>query len=136
MEYEPQLPRITVSLRLDTGELHHFGPLLCFVAHKRPKLGGRHRHWIGAQTFDPGVELRIGEASYDLLTAASLCERGPDVWCKKLISLRQQSYSISATTHAAYFSSGRRCVVSKNEVVSFEAGRERGQTVLRSVMAP
>src|SRR6516165_2301587 len=40
--------RVTVSLRLDTGELHHFGPLLCFVGHKRPKLGGRHRHWIGA----------------------------------------------------------------------------------------
>jgi len=126
----------SVLLRLGARELDDLGPFLGFVGHEPPELGGRHRHWIGAQTFDPGVELRIGEASYDLLTAASLCERGPDVWCKKLISLRQQSYSISATTHAAYFSSGRRCVVSKNEVVSFEAGRERGQTVLRSVMAP
>src|SRR6516165_3199779 len=52
----------SVLLRLGARELDDLGPFLGFVGHKPPELGGRHRHWIGAETFDPSLELRIGKA--------------------------------------------------------------------------
>src|SRR6516225_6251850 len=47
------------SFRFDTGELHHLGPLLGFVAHKRPKLGGRHRHWPPLHAASPAERFEI-----------------------------------------------------------------------------
>jgi hypothetical protein len=55
----------SVLLRPGARELDDFGPLLGFVDHKRPELGGRHRHRIGAQIFDPSLELRTVRAHSD-----------------------------------------------------------------------
>src|SRR6476620_4642461 len=54
-------------LRLDIRELHHLGPLLCFVADELAKVLAQAWKWADAQFDEPRVEFGGGEAGVDLL---------------------------------------------------------------------
>src|SRR3974390_1847632 len=54
------------SVRLDTGELDHLGPLFGVVGDKLAEVGGRTWKHPRAQLGKPRLELGVGQSSVDL----------------------------------------------------------------------
>jgi hypothetical protein len=55
------------SLHRNIGELHHFGPFLCFVDDESAEFSRRHRHWDAAKIDKLRTHLRIGMRGGDRL---------------------------------------------------------------------
>src|SRR5262245_51219923 len=54
-------------VRLDASKFHHLGPLLGFGGDEGFEIGWGARKWRAAKVGKPCLNLRIGEASVDLL---------------------------------------------------------------------
>src|SRR5262249_31717549 len=54
------------SVRLDTGELHHLGPLFGFLCDQLAELRRRSRQRHAAEVGETGLHLGVGESRIDL----------------------------------------------------------------------
>src|SRR5439155_20520624 len=61
------LPGSLSLLRLDTGELDHFRPLVGLVGDELAEIGARHWLWHETQIDEPHIDLGVGERGVGLL---------------------------------------------------------------------
>src|SRR5437667_4501543 len=69
------------SLRLETCEFHHLGPLVSFLCDELAEVGGRTRVHCGTQLGGPGLDLGIGKGSVDLAIELVDDWGGRAPWC-------------------------------------------------------
>src|SRR5262249_34204539 len=90
------------SVRLDTGELHHLGPLFGFLCDQLAELRRRSRQRHAAEVGETGLHLGVGESRIDLFVELvdDLCGRvlgnAKAVPLTRLVALHEFSHSWDA----------------------------------------
>jgi hypothetical protein len=87
------LPGQQLLLESRARELHHLGPLLCFLCEEPAEVGGRAHKAYTAKGSKPRLDLCIGKGRVDLLV-----EYIDDLGTRVVLACRSQGFTSSAGT--------------------------------------